>query len=219
MFSKYVCLQVRPDHGGILIIVYCKVEAEDQADIAESFDVESVPAFVILRGHTLLARVSGADAEALTSAIATHTRPSNSSAPKSSTSLPPQKAPVAPAVETPEELEKRMRGLMAQSKIVLFMKGSPDHPQCGFSRRTVALLRDHKYEFTHFDILSDDSVRAGMSVVHDLIKQQLIQFILGLKKLNNWPTFPQVIVGGELVGGLDIVTEMMENGEFAEVAA
>ena len=83
--------------------------------------------------------------------------------------------------------------------MVLFMKGSPDEPRCGFSRKIVALLRDQGVQFAHFDILSDESVRSG------------------LKVLNNWPTFPQLIVNGEFVGGLDIVQEMVENGEFKEV--
>lgn len=90
---------------------------------------------------------------------------------------------------------------MNQTKVVLFMKGNPDAPRCGFSRRIVALLRDQDVPFSHFDILSDESVRSG------------------LKVLNNWPTFPQLIVNGEFVGGLDIVTEMVDNGEFQEIVA
>ena len=89
--------------------------------------------------------------------------------------------------------------IMAKSRVVLFMKGEPDAPRCGFSRKIVALLRDQGVEFSHFDILGDDSVRSR------------------LKTLNDWPTFPQLIVNGEFVGGLDIVQEMVENGEFDEV--
>jgi len=92
-----------------------------------------------------------------------------------------------------------MRALMNQSKVVLFMKGNPETPRCGFSRRISALLKDQNVEFAHFDILTDENVRQG------------------LKTLNDWPTFPQLIVNGELVGGLDIVQEMVENGEFAEL--
>ena len=88
---------------------------------------------------------------------------------------------------------------MHQSRVVLFMKGSPDAPRCGFSRKIVGLLKEHEVEFSHFDILTDEKVRAG------------------LKILNDWPTFPQLIVNGEFVGGLDIVQEMVENGEFDEV--
>ena len=108
-------------------------------------------------------------------------------------------APVEEKHESEEELNKRLQGLMQQDKVVLFMKGSPDQPRCGFSRRIVALLRDQGVQFSSFDILTDESVRAG------------------LKVLNNWPTFPQLIVNGEFVGGLDIVQEMVENGEFKEI--
>ena len=90
---------------------------------------------------------------------------------------------------------------MNQDQVVLFMKGNPDAPRCGFSRRIVALLRDQNVTFSHFDILTDESVRQG------------------LKTLNNWPTFPQLIVNGEFVGGLDIVQEMVENGELKEILA
>ena len=66
-------------------------------------------------------------------------------------------------IETPEELEKRMRALMNQSKVVLFMKGSPDAPRCGFSRKISTLLKDNSVEFTHFDILTDEAVRQGVT--------------------------------------------------------
>jgi glutaredoxin-related protein len=63
--------------------------------------------------------------------------------------------------ETIEQLNERMRKLMNQSKVVLFMKGNPEAPRCGFSRQTVALLQEKGVEFTHFDILTDEKVRAG----------------------------------------------------------
>lgn len=78
--------------------------------------------------------------------------------------------------------------------------GNPDGPRCGFSRQAVALLREAGVEFTHFDILGDDAVRQG------------------LKKFSNWPTYPQLYVDGNLVGGLDIMKELHEEGELAEFA-
>ncbi|SJK99431.1 related to glutaredoxin [Armillaria ostoyae] len=182
-------------------VLFLQVEAESQQDIAESFDIDAVPSFVILRGHTLLDRISGANAQALTAAIARHAA-SPSINPLSKTDLAPAKAAdIVSEKETQEELEKRMRGLMTQSKVVLFMKGNPDAPRCGFSRRITGLLKDQNVEYTHFDILSDEDVRQG------------------LKKLNDWPTFPQLIINGEFVGGLDIVQEMIDNGEFAAAIA
>jgi Grx4 family monothiol glutaredoxin len=96
-------------------------------------------------------------------------------------------------------LNKRIQELLHQDRVVLFMKGSPDQPRCGFSRKIVGILKDQNVPFSHFDILSDEGVRAQLKVV------------------NNWPTFPQLIVNGEFVGGLDIVQEMVENGELQEI--
>ncbi|KAF4596791.1 monothiol glutaredoxin grx4 [Pleurotus pulmonarius] len=197
-----VVLELAKKYSQLLVL---QVEAEEQSDIAESFDIEAVPAFIILRGHTLLARVSGADAAGLTTSIATHLR-SGPPIPHSKTNQQPQ-PPAARAafnekLETEEELNERLRNLMNANKVVLFMKGSPDAPRCGFSRKMVELLREQGVpDFGHFDILEDESVRSG------------------LKKLNEWPTFPQLIINGEFVGGLDIVKEMVENGEFAETLA
>ncbi|KAK0494123.1 glutaredoxin [Armillaria luteobubalina] len=187
-------------------VLFLQVEAESQQDIAESFDIDAVPSFVILRVRIRVipywTRISGANAQALTAAIARHAA-SPSIHPLSKTDLAPAKAAdiVSEKKETEEELEKRMRGLMTKSKVVLFMKGSPDAPRCGFSRRITGLLKDQNVEYSHFDILSDEDVRQG------------------LKKLNDWPTFPQLIINGEFVGGLDIVQEMIDNGEFAEAIA
>ncbi|KAJ3934039.1 MAG: thioredoxin [Lentinula lateritia] len=183
-------------------VLFLQIEAEVQSDISESFDIESVPSLILLRGHTLLQRISGADAPALTTAVAKFAS-SPSINPLSRTDLPPAKASnaVIEVADPSEDLESRMTRLMNQSKVVLFMKGSPDAPRCGFSRRMTGLLRDQKVDFTHFDILSDEGVRQG------------------LKKRNDWPTFPQLIINGEFVGGLDIVQEMVENGEFVETLA
>ncbi|EUC64785.1 alpha,alpha-trehalose-phosphate synthase TPS1 subunit [Rhizoctonia solani AG-3 Rhs1AP] len=182
-----------------LLTLTIQADYESNEDIAETFNVESVPTFLVLKGHNLLGRIDGADAPALTAAIKAHVHQTPRGLATS------DKAPGAPESakkeETTEELNERMRGLMNQSKVVLFMKGSPDAPRCGFSRQTVAALREQNVEFTHFDILTDESVRQG------------------LKVLNNWPTFPQIIIGGELIGGLDVLKESIENGEFQEMIA
>lgn len=82
------------------------------------------------------------------------------------------------------------------NSILLYMKGSPNQPQCGFSARTVQALMACGERFAYVDILSNPDIRAN------------------LPKYGNWPTFPQLWVNGELVGGCDIVTEMAENGEL-----
>ncbi|KAK7043880.1 glutaredoxin [Paramarasmius palmivorus] len=185
-------------------VLFLQIEAESQDDISESFDIQAVPTFIILRGHTLLQRISGADAPALTTAVAKFAAAPTVN-PQSQTNQAPSKASLANVLNEPEETEEqlndRMHKIMNQSQVVLFMKGNPDAPRCGFSRKIVGLLKDKNVEFTHFDILEDEKVRQG------------------LKVLNNWPTFPQLIIKGEFVGGLDIVQEMAENGELDEALA
>ena len=96
-------------------------------------------------------------------------------------------------------LNERLKSLTHQAKVMLFMKGSPDAPRCGFSRQIVEILKGTGKAFETFDILTDDEVRQG------------------LKTFSNWPTYPQLYVGGELQGGLDIVKEYLENDELADL--
>jgi monothiol glutaredoxin len=84
------------------------------------------------------------------------------------------------------------------NKTILFMKGTPDAPACGFSARTVAALQALDAPFAAVDILPDPRIRQELSAI------------------SNWPTIPQLFFGGELVGGCDIVMEMFESGELAE---
>ncbi|KAI4156263.1 MAG: hypothetical protein LQ340_000410 [Diploschistes diacapsis] len=92
-----------------------------------------------------------------------------------------------------DELETRLAGLVKAAPVMLFMKGTPSAPQCGFSRQLVGILREHGVRYGFFNILADEDVRQGLKVFAD------------------WPTFPQLWVGGDLVGGLDIVKEELEN--------
>jgi Glutaredoxin len=115
-----------------------------------------------------LARISGADASALTKAVAKHAIPP-AYTPLSRTDQSPAKASnVVPSAfqdnerkESPDELNARLGRLMNQTNVVLFMKGSPEEPRCGFSRKISVLLKEKNVEFSHFDILSDESVRQG----------------------------------------------------------
>merc|ERR1719440_1693774 len=98
------------------------------------------------------------------------------------------------------ELEKKLAALVKENPVVLFMKGNPNMPQCGFSRQVAMVLAQNSVEnYTYVDILKSNEVRSGM------------------KKYSDWPTFPQLYVDGEFVGGCDIVTEMHRNGELKEV--
>jgi monothiol glutaredoxin len=94
------------------------------------------------------------------------------------------------------DTKDRIREQLDENPVILYMKGSPDFPQCGFSAQTVAALRACGSEFSHVNILEDPELREG------------------LKAYSNWPTFPQLFVSGELVGGCDITLEMYHSGEL-----
>lgn len=95
-------------------------------------------------------------------------------------------------------LEERLKALINRSKVMIFMKGDRNTPRCGFSKQMIAIVNDTGVEYDTFDILTDEAVRQG------------------LKTFSNWPTYPQVYVNGELIGGLDIIKELLEGGELKE---
>lgn len=102
----------------------------------------------------------------MAAAVAKHTSaPSKINALSKSDRVPPH-GTGSEKVESQEELDARMRNLMTQSDVVLFMKGSPNAPRCGFSKKIAGLLKDQKIEFSHFDILTDENVRQGMCLVY-----------------------------------------------------
>jgi monothiol glutaredoxin len=101
-----------------------------------------------------------------------------------------------------EHTENPMRDAIQEAidenPVILFMKGNPEAPACGFSARTVAILQSLGARFAAVDILPDPRIRQELSAI------------------SNWPTIPQLFVDGELVGGCDIVTEMYQSGELAQ---
>ncbi len=94
---------------------------------------------------------------------------------------------------------ERIKADIENNKVVLFMKGTPDFPQCGFSSATVQLLRKFPYPFKAVDIIANPDIRATLPGYSD------------------WPTFPQVFIGGQLVGGCDIMHELYESGELEKL--
>ena len=96
-------------------------------------------------------------------------------------------------------LRDAIKQAIDDNEVILFMKGTPDSPACGFSARTVAMLQSLETPFAAVDILPDPRIRQELSA------------------LSNWPTIPQLFAKGELIGGCDIVTEMYESGELAQV--
>ena len=95
----------------------------------------------------------------------------------------------------------RIKQDIADNTVVLFMKGTPVFPQCGFSARVVQILTQMGVKFKGIDVLADPAIRQG------------------IKEFSNWPTIPQLYVKGEFVGGCDIISEMYENGELKQVLA
>jgi monothiol glutaredoxin len=100
-----------------------------------------------------------------------------------------------------DDVQARLQQLVTSNDVVLFMKGSPLFPQCGFSSRAIAILNHLGAEFESVDVLQDQGVRQG------------------IKAFSDWPTIPQLYVKGEFVGGSDIMMEMYESGELAELLA
>jgi monothiol glutaredoxin len=109
---------------------------------------------------------------------------------------PAASAAPAPADES-NPIREAISEAISEHKVILFMKGTPEAPACGFSARTVAALQALDTPFAAVDVLPDPRIRQELSAI------------------SNWPTIPQLFVGGELLGGCDIVTEMYESGELA----
>jgi len=101
--------------------------------------------------------------------------------------------------DTSNPIRDAISEAIGEHEVILFMKGTPEQPRCGFSARTVATLDSLGASFAAVDILPDPRIRQELSAI------------------SNWPTIPQLFVKGELVGGCDIVTEMYESGELAQV--
>ena len=100
-----------------------------------------------------------------------------------------------------DDVQERLQGLVDSNDVLLFMKGSPLFPQCGFSSRAIAILDHLGVEYATVDVLQDQGIRQG------------------IKQFSDWPTIPQLYVKGEFVGGSDIMMEMYEAGELSEMLA
>ncbi|XP_026869064.2 glutaredoxin 3 [Electrophorus electricus] len=162
--------------------MFIKLEAEAVPGVSEKYEISSVPTFLFFKGGEKIDRLDGAHAPELTNKVQR----------LASTGGGPAVVGGVPK----EELNERLRKLISTAPCMLFMKGSPQEPRCGFSRQIVQILKDHNIQYSSFDILSDEEVRQG------------------LKTYSNWPTYPQVYVNGDLVGGLDIIKELAETGEL-----
>lgn len=180
-------------NNGLNDIVFGRVQAEGVASLTEKYGVTSVPTFVMLdtAGNVINRIEAVEDVASVTQAVQALASSPAVSAPSSSLST--NSAQVSQM--TPEQLlTQQLDKLIRASDVMLFMKGVPGAPKCGFSRQAVELLEQENIPFGSFDILSDDEVRQG------------------LKKHSNWPTYPQLYANGELIGGLDILKELKTEG-------
>ena len=106
--------------------------------------------------------------------------------------------PATPAAGDSNPIREAIAQAIGEHRVILFMKGTPEAPACGFSARTVAALQALEVPFAAVDVLPDARIRAELSLISE------------------WPTIPQLFVGGQLVGGCDIVCEMYESGELEQ---
>jgi len=182
------------DEPDLKNVNFARVEAEEMSDISMDFEVAAVPTFLFFKSGKILKRIEGAKAADVTKAVK-----SLASQKSTGSARPPANSTVEETVsrqETPDELNARLKKLINLSPVMLFMKGDPTSPKCGFSRQTIEMFGSLNAKYGTFDILSDDPVRQG------------------LKTYSNWPTYPQLYIKGELVGGLDILKELNESGEL-----
>jgi Grx4 family monothiol glutaredoxin len=174
-------------------VSFVQVEAERLPDVAERYGVKAVPCFVSLLGGRMKEAIEGANPPELNRLVRELVSTAAAAAAAASGSQAQQ--PVAKASD--QEFEARLAKLTSFAPVMLFMKGTPEQPRCGFSKKIVEILNQEQIRFGSFDILSDNEVREG------------------LKKFSNWPTYPQLYINGKLIGGLDIVKELHEEGELA----
>ncbi|XP_044096691.1 glutaredoxin-3 [Neovison vison] len=163
-------------------VSFVKLEAEAVPEVSEKYEISSVPTFLFFKNSQKIDRLDGAHAPELTKKVQRHA---------SSGSFPPS------GNEHPrEDLSLRLKKLTHAAPCMLFMKGTPQEPRCGFSKQMVEILNKHNIQFSSFDIFSDEEVRQG------------------LKTYSNWPTYPQLYVSGELIGGLDVIKELEASDEL-----
>uniref|UniRef100_A0A7S2PUZ7 Glutaredoxin domain-containing protein n=1 Tax=Skeletonema marinoi TaxID=267567 RepID=A0A7S2PUZ7_9STRA len=174
-----------------------RVLAEEAPTLSQKYNVTTVPTFIFLNSDgAAIERIDGGeDVARVTQCYSRLASSASTTTTTSSTQPSPTQQPEEQSEEKEEEeqtLNNRLQSLITSSPIMLFLKGTPNAPKCGFSRQAIEMLTESNLTFGYFNILEDDEVRQG------------------LKSYSDWPTFPQFYVKGELVGGLDIMKELME---------
>ncbi|RZC40796.1 Glutaredoxin and/or Thioredoxin domain containing protein [Asbolus verrucosus] len=160
-------------------IKFFKCQAEDLSEVSLSHKIEAVPTVLLFRSGKVIDRIDGADAVKISEKVKLYSNASDTN-----------------EINQTVPLEERLKALINQAPVMLFMKGDRNVPKCGFSRQMVQILNEARASYETFDILTDEEVRQG------------------LKTYSDWPTYPQLYVKGDLIGGLDIVKEMQVAGEL-----
>ncbi|KAJ1722840.1 glutaredoxin [Coemansia erecta] len=170
---------------------FFKIEAEEFEEISDAYEINAVPTVIIAKKAKILARVEGANVAEVVSQVASNCGAANGVGGKQPS------ADTKP--EFKQDLNTRLKGLIERAPVMVFIKGTAAQPRCGFSRKIVGMLNEQNIKYGFFDILTDEQVRQG------------------LKEYSDWPTYPQLYIKGELVGGVDIVSEMIASGELTEM--
>jgi Grx4 family monothiol glutaredoxin len=158
-------------------LVFALLDAESLPTVSAKLRISVVPTFIGIRNGAVVWKLEGANPPELGKLV------------KRFAENPDDFSPMV-VTPAPVDVNDRLRALVSSAPVMLFMKGNPDAAKCGFSRKTVEILRQNDIPFSSFDILSDEEVRSG------------------LKKLFDWPTFPQLYINGQFVAGYDILNEM-----------
>lgn len=200
---------------------FLRVEAEEQPEISEAYSVSAVPFFVFIKDGKKVDTLEGAYPAELANKVSKVVGSIHAGEPAAPASLGMAAGPsvleaiqdLAKVNSSPQEnihpsppagvtdLNTRLEKLTHSHPIMLFMKGTPEQPKCGFSKKVVEILKAENVKFGTFDILTDNEVREG------------------LKKFSNWPTYPQLYCKGELLGGSDIIIAMHEGDELKQAFA
>jgi Grx4 family monothiol glutaredoxin len=167
-------------------IALAQVDVEQNNDLATEFTITSVPMIACVKKGQTIKRIDTLDPTNLTNMVREQLRLLEMVSTNES----------GESVDPKETFKAYLKKLTTRAPVMIFMKGHPEAPRCGFSKQLVELLAKHNIKYESFDILQDEDVRQG------------------LKEYSEWPTYPQIYVKGEFIGGLDILKQLDESGEI-----
>merc|ERR1712154_49756 len=191
---KSVISELSVDHKELQ---FYSIDAEEFETLTAKFNVNAVPTIILSKNKKETKRLEAESVPNTVDAIkqfAKHSQTASSLKQNKNQNKNEQNE------ESAEQLNARIAKLIAAAPIMLFMKGTPEEPKCKFSRECIAIFKKEKVsKFGYFNILNDPAVRSG------------------IKLYSNWKTFPQLYINNELIGGLDVIKEKIEDGEFQQL--